>query len=178
MIKFLKTSGLIIFFMVTMGYSSLASSLSHPRLLISVEDRGEILQKIENEAWAKKVWESILLEIDPLVERHKSDSQWIVSRMSMYWKEGERYTQCYIKKQNWDYGEGNAPVPTVRLPGMRIWNNYINVPLEERLILSESGEMLGIDRSSDDKSPVLVPYKETGQMVRANNNEILGLAES
>ncbi|MGQ1909162.1 hypothetical protein ACT3CE_05185 [Marinifilum sp. RC60d5] len=149
----------------------------HPNLYVTNEDRQTILSKIENEEWAKKAWENLQEKINPYVNRHQSDPEWITSRLSMYWKDGGRFTQCYIKKQNWDYGEGNAPVPTVRLPGMRTWNSYINVPLEDRLAYSENGDMLAIDRASDDKTPVLVPYKKTGHMVRANNGEILKLAE-
>ncbi|WP_372753912.1 hypothetical protein [Labilibaculum sp.] len=150
----------------------------HPCLYAKNEDRTAILAKIKNEEWAKKAWENLQEKINPYVDRHQSDPEWITSRLAMYWKDGERYTQCYIKKQNWDYGEGNAPVPTVRLPGMRTWNSYINVPLEDRLAYSENGDMLAIDRASDDKTPVLVPYKKTGHMVRANNGEILKLAEN
>gem|GEM_PF-260985 len=154
------------------------ASQNHPCLFSNKRDRQGILSKIENEEWAQKAWEHLKQTIEPHVDRHRSDPEWIVSRLAMYWKEGERYTQCYIKKQNWDYGEGNAPVPTVRLPGMRTWNNYINVPLEDRIPYNESGDMLAIDRSSDDKTPVLVPYKKTGHMVRFNNAEILQLAET
>lgn len=57
-------------------------------------------------------------ECEKYADRHAADPQWIISRLAMYWKEGERYTQCYLKNQNWDRGEGNAPVPTVRMPGM------------------------------------------------------------
>ena len=164
--------GLIIGFQI-----QAVSAQNHPCLIVNNKDRQEILSKIEQEEWAQKAWESLKQNIDPYVDRHQSDPEWIVSRLAMYWKDGEHFTQCYIKNQNWDYGEGNAPMPTVRLPGMRTWNNFINVPLEDRLAYSESGDMLGIDRSSDDKSPVLVPYKESGHMVRINNNEILKLAE-
>ncbi|MDW7691186.1 hypothetical protein R9C00_19460 [Flammeovirgaceae bacterium SG7u.111] len=150
---------------------------NRPQLFAKNEDRQAILEKIENEEWAASAWKRIKENIDVYVDRHQTDPEWIVSRMSMYWKDGERYTQCYIKKQNWDYGEGNAPIPTVRLPGMRTWNSYINVPLEDRLPYSENGDMLAIDRASDDKTPVLVPYKKTGHMIRYNNNEILTLAE-
>ncbi len=151
---------------------------AHPRLFVNDADRQAVLDKIENEAWARSTWEGIKQKIDPYVERHVSDPEWIVSRLAMYWKDGERYTQCYINpKQDWERGEGNAPVPTVRLPGMRRWNNYLNVPLEDRIPYNESGDMLGIDRSSDDKTPVLVPYKESGHMIRFNNHEILELAE-
>ncbi|MCG1037449.1 hypothetical protein [Polaribacter sargassicola] len=149
----------------------------HPRLFATNKDRTVLLDKIEKEDWAKASWKKILSEIEVHVNRHQSDPEWMVSRLAMYWKEGERYTQCYIKKQDWDYGEGNAPVPTVRLPGMRRWNDYVNVPLEDRIPYNETGDMLGISRSKSDKTPVLIPYKETGHMVRQNNMEILKLAE-
>lgn len=150
---------------------------NHPRLYVQDGDRTKLLQKIKNEDWAQSSWNKILEEINPYVNRHKTDSEWIVSRLAMYWKPGEHFTQCYIKGQDWDYGEGNAPVPTVRLPGMRKWNDYLNVPLENRLPYNESGDMLGVSRSKADKTPVLIPYKETGHMVRQNNMEILKLAE-
>lgn len=149
----------------------------HPCLYTKNEDRNDILSKIENHHWAGEAWENLQQEIDPYVDMHSADPEWIVSRLAMYWKEGEHYTQCYIKNQNWDYGEGNAPVPTLRLPGMRTWNNYVNVPLKDRIPFNESGDMLGIDRSSGDNTPVLVPYKESGHMITKNNREILELAE-
>ena len=149
----------------------------HPRLYAKNEDRQELLQKIETQDWAQKSWNKLIEEINPYVNRHVNDPEWIVSRLAMYWKDGAHFTQCYIKDQNWDYGEGNAPIPTVRLPGMRTWNDYLNVPLEDRIPFNESGDLLGVSRSSADKTPVLIPYKETGHMVRQNNMEILKLAE-
>ncbi|GAA3650174.1 heparinase II/III family protein [Flavivirga jejuensis] len=149
----------------------------HPRVFAETKDRAEILAKIETEDWAKVSWNNLLENIGSYVNRHVEDPEWIVSRLAMYWKDGAHFTQCYIKGQNWDYGEGNAPVPTVRLPGMRTWNDYVNVPLEDRIPYNESGDLLGISRSSADKTPVLIPYKKTGHMVRANNMEILTLAE-
>ncbi|KGL62292.1 hypothetical protein [Polaribacter sp. Hel1_85] len=149
----------------------------HPRLFADNGDRQELLIKIKNQEWANNSWNSILEEINPYVNRHVNDPEWIVSRLAMYWKKGEHFTQCYIKKQNWDYGEGNAPIPTVRLPGMRTWNDFKNVPLKDRIPFNESGDLLGVSKSSADKTPVLIPYKKTGHMVRQNNMEILKLAE-
>lgn len=83
-----------------------------------------------------------------------------------------------FKNQNWDRGEGDAPVPTVRMPGMRTWNKYYNVPLEDRQPYNETGDMLGLNRQNPSAPPVLVPYKESGHMVRGNNVEILTLAEN
>ncbi|MEI6865461.1 hypothetical protein [Flavicella sp.] len=175
--KFIPIVTLILSLMLN-SISVFAQELGeHPRLFTNKQDRTELLNKIKNEDWAKASWDVLLSEIDSYVDRHVNNPDWIVSRLAMYWKKGEHYTQCYIKKQNWDYGKGNAPIPTVRLPGMRIWNDYLNVPLEDRLPYNETGDMFGISRSSRDKTPILIPYKETGHMIAKNNTEILKLAE-
>jgi len=163
----MKNSLLFLFSLVTIALASCATGNGHPTILTSKAEYKALKQKIETEEWAHKSFENLKSEIDTYVDRHQTDPEW----------DGEHYTQCYIKNQDWDYGEGNAPIPTVRLPGMRRWNNYKNVPLEDRIPYNASGDMLGVDRSSDDKSYVLVPYKESGHMVRQNNAEILALAE-
>ncbi|MDO7171582.1 hypothetical protein [Mariniflexile sp. AS56] len=158
-------------------YSYAQTAGQHPQVFAGAKDRAEILAKIQTEDWANTSWNTLLESIDTYVNRHVEDPEWIVSRLAMYWKDGARFTQCYIKDQRWDYGKGNAPVPTVRLPGMRTWNDYVNVPLEDRIPYNESGDLLGVSRSSADKTPVLIPYKETGHMIRSNNTDILALAE-
>ena len=163
--------------LITLSLSSCAEESTHPRIFTSNDEYSAITKKIETEEWASSSFDKLKSEIDTYVTKHESDPEWIVSRLAMYWKDGEHYTQCYIKHQDWDYGEGNAPIPTVRLPGMRRWNNYKNVPLEDRIPYNATGDMLGIDRSSDDKTYVQVPYKESGHMIRQNNAEILALAE-
>jgi hypothetical protein len=147
------------------------------RIYVSDSDKYIVLRKIENESWAKEAYKNIELRIDKYADRHQEDPDWIISRLAMYWKDGERYTQCYLKNQNWDYGTGNAPVPTLRLPGMRTWNQFYNVPLEDRIPYNETGDMLGLSRSNPELPPILVPYKESGHMIRGNNVEILTLAE-
>ncbi len=174
---FFKNTCKILLAIVLLLQSVMVAAQTHPLLFANNTENETIKKKIESEDWAQSAWLNLKAEIDTHVDRHQEDPEWITSRLAMYWKDGERYTQCYIKKQNWDYGEGNAPIPTVRLPGMRTWNNYNNVPLEDRIPFNESGDMLGVDRSSDDKTNVLVPYKESGHMITKNNREILMLAE-
>lgn len=157
------------------GCAALGASASS--LYVTDADRAAVLSNAQTQPWGREGLSQIKARVDSLVARHDADPMWIVSRMAMYWKDGEHYTQCYLKKQNWDRGEGNAPVPTVRMPGMRTWNKYSNVPLADRLPYNETGDMLGIDRTNPDAAPVLVPYKESGHMVRSNNVEILSLAE-
>jgi hypothetical protein len=149
----------------------------HPRLYATETDRPAILDKIKNTTWGAESWAALLHEIDSLVERHQTDPQWILSRMAMYWENGAHYTQCYLKNEHWNSGVGNAPIPTVRLPGMRIWNDYKNVPLAERIPYNETGDMLATSSKDPSQPPVLVPYRESGHLIRDNNKEILGLAE-
>lgn len=140
-------------------------------------EKKEVLQKIKEEQWARDAYENIRIKIDVYADRHIDDPEWIISRLAMYWKDGERYTQCYLKKQDWDRGEGNAPVPTLRMPGMRTWNKYVNVPLEDRIPYNETGDMWGITKTNPELPPVLIPYKESGHLIRYNNIDILALAE-
>ncbi len=153
-------------------------SAQYPRIYVSPDDKATICAKINNEVWAAESFDKIRRSVEKLADRHTIDPEWIVSRLAMYWKDGERYTQCYLKNQNWDRGEGNAPVPTVRMPGMRTWNKYVNVPLDERIPYNETGDMWGRNRHNPTEPAVLVPYKESGHMIRGNNVEILTLAEN
>lgn len=117
-------------------------------------------------------------KIDMYVNRHVSDPQWILSRMAMYWKKGEHYTQCYIKNMHWVKGEGNAPVPTLRLPGQRIWNKWKRPSLEKLAPYNETGDLVCIDPTVENGKPTLIPYSETGHCVRSINGEILELAQN
>jgi len=166
------------FFFVGVGLLfSTVINAQHPRLYATNADKETIQQKIKNEPWAKESWRNLLSSVDGYVLRHEKDPQWIVSRLAMYWKDGEHYTQCYLKNERWDYGEGNAPVPTVRMPGMRTWNEYVNVPLEDRMPFNETGNMKATSKTNPGKGIVVVPYKESGHLIRGNNVEILTLAE-
>ena len=152
-------------------------AVTHPSIYVSDSDKPLIREKIEHCDWAKEAYNRLKDKVNPYVERHRTNPKWIVSRIAMYWKEGERYTQCYLKNETWERGEGNAPVPTVRMPGMRTWNKFYNVPLEERTPYNETGDMWGVSRTDPSAPKVLVPYKESGHMIRSNNVEILTLAE-
>lgn len=157
---------------------SLLTSAAHPELYLSEKSLPEVRSKIQNSPWAAEAFDGIRKEIDLYLEKTRKEPDWLTSRLAMYWKDGERYTQCYLnKRQNWERGEGNAPVPTVRLPGMRIWNNWKLVPLEQREPYNETGDILAYDRRNPELPPQKVPYKESGHLVRYNNSEILEIAE-
>ena len=153
-------------------------SQQHPCMYACPADKESIKAKIESEAWAYAAFSQVRQKVEKYADRHRSDPEWMVSRFAMYWEKGKRYTQCYLKNQNWDRGEGDAPVPTVRMPGMRTWNKFVNVPLEQRIPYNKTGDMLGINKLNPAEPPVMIPYKESGHMVRSNNVEILSLAEN
>lgn len=119
--------------------------------------------------------EAVKAKIDKYVNHHVTDPQWILSRMAMYWKDGEHYTQCYLKNMHWVKGEGNAPVPTLRMPGQRIWNKWKRPSLENLKPYNETGDLLCVNPNVPNGKPTLIPYNETGHSVRSINGEILEL---
>ena len=131
---------ILLLILVCLGNMWTLKAQEHPVIYASASDKATIQQKIADEEWAKEAFTKIRGNVEKYADRHAADPQWIISRLAMYWKEGERYTQCYLKNQNWDRGEGDAPVPTVRMPGMRTWNKYYNVPLEDRQPYNETGD--------------------------------------
>ena len=159
------------------GWTILATAQQHPQVYVHDADKQAIQQKIKDYPWAKAAFEGTKAAVDKYVTIHQTDTTWILSRLAMYWKDGAHYTQCYIRNETWDYGEGNAPVPTVRLPGMRTWNEFYNVPLEDRIPYNETGDMKAFSKKSPSEYPFLVPYKKSGHLIRGNNSEILTLAQ-
>lgn len=148
----------------------------HPRLYVTDSEKDVVSRKIASEPWATMVYDRLKCKLDSYAVRHQQNPEWLLSRMAMYWRDGERYTQCWLKNEVWERGEGNAPVPTVRMPGMRIWNKYQNVPLAERTPYNGSGDMWAYE-IGDSTRKVLVPYQQSGHLIRGNNVEILTLAE-
>ena len=102
---------ILLLIVVCLGNMWTLKAQGHPVIYASASDKETIQQKIADEEWAKEAFNKIRGNVEKYADRHAADPQWIISRLAMYWKEGERYTQCYLKNQNWDRGEGNAPVP-------------------------------------------------------------------
>jgi len=88
-----------------------------PRLLVNDNDKPVILRKIELTDWAGAIYSSMKAEVDPYVERHQSDPQWILSRYQMNWQPGSHFTRHISDPSGTELlaWEGNAPYPTVRV---------------------------------------------------------------
>jgi hypothetical protein len=121
-LKRIKRYCLTVFFLIVQNAFSqeirilpLVSS-NHPRF-VAGKDKQEIQKLISTEAKAKEIYEQARKSIDDYVNRHQTDSTWIVSRLMMYWK--IKSTDVFIKGGTYDHAEGEAPVPTVKFPGQR-----------------------------------------------------------
>ncbi|MFR9619827.1 MAG: hypothetical protein SNH63_01255 [Rikenellaceae bacterium] len=88
--------------------------------------KGEVVERMERLEWAKPMLKMAHDQVDQYVERHVSDSIWIISRLQMYWK--NHYTTPYINGGEYSRAEGHAPVPTVRFTGGRDWSSIYRTP--------------------------------------------------
>ena len=90
----------------------------HPRYLTTPQGKDEAWKLIENESWAKDVFEKLKQRTDKYTERTESQPDWLLSRLAMYWT--SHATDVYIKGEVFDHAGGaKAPVPTVRYTGTR-----------------------------------------------------------
>ena len=89
----------------------------HPHILVKPEDRNTILEKINKQPWAKKVFDDMQETVRPYIEKHISDTAWILSRYLMNRVPGKRYTWFYSDEDGTALTkyEGDAPFPTVRV---------------------------------------------------------------
>jgi hypothetical protein len=104
------------------------STAQNPHILVNSGDKASVLQKIEQQAWAKSIYNEMQKEVTPYADRHQTDPQWILSRYLMNRVPGKRYTKVYSDDSGsrlvkW---EGDAPVPTVRV------NTYLRAPITEK----------------------------------------------
>ena len=100
----------------------------NPHILVNSSDKQAVLKKIQQQVWAKTIFNDLDKKVLPYVNRHQSDPQWILSRYLMNRVPGKRYTRVYTD----DAGErlikweGDAPVATVRV------NTYMRSPMTEK----------------------------------------------
>ena len=107
-----------------------AAAQIHPQIYITKEGKKEFLVRMEQSERVGEFMDDLTARIEPYVERHKTDPEWIVSRLQMYWN--TRYKEVYVKGMDFSHGKGTAPVPTVRFSGSRDWaTDYLRPELED-----------------------------------------------
>ena len=116
---------LFILFLLLLGLQAVAQN---PHILVDSSDKQAVLAKINQQPWAKSIFDNMKKDVDEYVNRHQTDPQWILSRYLMNRVPGKRYTRVYSDDsgQRLIKWEGDAPVPTVRV------NTYLRTPITEK----------------------------------------------
>lgn len=152
-------------------------TIARPSILISDDQKETLKLKIEQNSWAEVIYKSVTESVQPYVDRHVDDPEWIVSRLQMHWK--THATRTFVNGQVWSHVEGNAPVPTPRFAGARDWaTDYASPALEDIIPFCEDERGLWLQNTKKPEQPwEWVQPRETGHIVEGINERIMGLAE-
>ncbi|WP_205510026.1 heparinase II/III domain-containing protein [Longitalea arenae] len=150
----------------------------HPRLLTNDKEKPRLQQLIGSTDWARSAWEQSIGNLEAYVNRHQSDSSWIVSRLQMYWK--SKSTDVFIKGGVYDHAEGEAPVPTVRFTGTRDAVSSYGAPKLEDLVpyMDDPRGLYYVNRSKPGQPLEWVEPSKTGRVVESINRQIMTMAQN
>ncbi len=167
----IKTAALLSFLFILSAYAS------HPRIYTSNEHRDEIKDKIRSNQWAGANYSAIRNSVEKYVASHKQDSEWIVSRLQMYWE--NKYQDVYVNGSVFSHGEGEAAVPTPKFAGGRDWAvDYIPPAIEDIKPYMDDERGMWLQNGKKDGNPwEWAPLDKTGQIIERINERIMSLAE-
>jgi hypothetical protein len=151
-------------------------SNKHPRFLSGNQKQDYFQKLIAAEVWAKNIYNQAKQSIEQYVDRHQSDSTWIVSRLQMYWK--TKSTDVFIKGGVYDHAEGEAPVPTVRFPGTRDNVTVYGAPKLEDIqpYMDDPRGVYLVNRSKEEHPMEWAEISKTGRILESINTSIMGMA--
>lgn len=162
---------------VLIHFTFYVSGQDHPEIYSTDNQREAFLNRVEDSDRVGAFVEYLKMHLEPTVERHTTDPEWIVSRLQMYWN--SKYQRIYVNGMDFSHGEGTAPVATVRFSGSRDWaTDYLKPALEDILPYMDDERGLYLQNGSKEKKPwEWVHPSETGHIIEGINREILKLAE-
>ena len=147
---------------------------AHPVVLVADAERPAMLAKLRDVAWARTAYEKLRKRVDPYVERHKTDPEWITSRMLMNWD--THAITPIVEKDKWVRGEGRAPVPTPRYAGQRDWAGQYGLPGIDDL--KPYNDKNGLIWARDRKGTYAwVHPSKTGHAIEGGSRSFLALAQ-
>ena len=149
-------------------------SSEHPRYLAGNIGKEYFQKLIESEAWAKNIYDQSKKSIEEYVNRHQTDSTWIVSRLMMFWK--TKSTEIFIKGGTYDHAEGEALVPTVKFPGQRGGVSAHAAPkLDDIMPYMDDPKGLYLVNKSTNQLE-WADISKTGNIIEGINNNIMRMA--
>ncbi|MGJ8672288.1 heparinase II/III domain-containing protein [Rubritalea sp.] len=151
------------------------NELTHPRVLVSPDERGALLQKIDSVEWTGNAFRKVKAKVDSYVSKVDEDPKWMTSRMFMNWETG--YTQAITKGSRTVGGKGSAPVPTPRFTGARDWkSDYSRFNLEQAKPFNDKNGLIWMRNSKTGKGEWVEPAL-TGHNIENRNAGIMSLAQ-
>lgn len=146
-------------------------------MLMAGESRETVRRRVASEDWVRSILRRTREQVDPYVNRHREDPEWIVSRLQMYWK--TRHTDVYINGGVYSHAEGRAPMPTVRFTGTRDATTVYRRPrLEDVRPYMDDPRGLYLQNGSAGGHPwEWAEQSKTGRIIESINREIMGLGE-
>ncbi len=146
----------------------------YPRMIDGPECRSSISALLETEAGSKAM-DGLVRKMEPFVQRHAADPEWIVSRLQMYWD--SHADEIYVRGEELDHVAGHAPVPTVRFTASRgTQTQYRRPKLEDVMPYQDSLGLLMHDKTQPGEPLVWADPRKTGRNVESINLEIMNLA--
>lgn len=157
--------------------SLLLSAQQHPCYLTTPQERPALRTLIEQEAWAKNVYDGLKNRVDPYLRLTEAQPDWLLSRLAMYWQ--SHATEVYVRGEQFDHAGGPvAPVPTVRYTGTRGTAATHGrprladvVPYDDR-----EGNVTFCNNALPGRPMESVHPSKTGRNIESLNREIVGIA--
>ncbi len=169
----MKNTFLLLCLTLTLG--SCKRESSHPRIYITDGQKYAFTNKLQTVDWAKQSYEKIKSGVDPYVDRHQTDPEWIISRMQMYWD--THYERVYVNGNAFSHGTGRAPVPTVKFAGNRDWaTDYAMPSLEDTQPYMDEKGMYLQNMKKEGLPWEWVHPSKSGRMIAPMNERIMAMA--
>ncbi|HEY8781587.1 MAG TPA: heparinase II/III family protein [Mucilaginibacter sp.] len=150
----------------------------HPRILTKGQSgKDSLAGLLAKQNWARQVYDDLKKNIDPYVNRHVTDSTWILSRLQMYWQSNA--TDVFVKNGAYAYSSGKAPVPTVRFTGTRdAVTSYMRPKLEDIKPYMGDNDKLYLQNGALPSKPwEYVDQSKSGRIIESINMEIMQKAQ-
>jgi len=147
---------------------------TRPRLLTNPTEKESLLKQIQQEKWAKDVFEGIKSRVNGYEERVAEQPDWLYSRLMMYWK--SKATQVYINGGIYARADGEAPVPTVRFGSTRGVSSPIKRPrLEDIVPYMDDTKGVYFHNSAKEGNPLewIDQASVSGGQIESVNHEII-----
>lgn len=153
------------------------SAQNHPEIYISNSQKDAFSQRLKTSEKANEFVSELKTKLEPYVNRHQTNPEWIVSRLQMYWK--TKYSKVFVNGMDFSHGEGRAPVPTVRFSGSRDWaTDYLQPELEDVKPYMDDERGVYLQNGKKEGQPwEWVQPSETGHIIERINERIMTLAE-